>query len=123
MLDYNALRESADTLIAQLGQAVNIRRNVKSGGTDYEPTYTPTDYPTSGTVTALPRWYPAFADNSDVLRTDRLATIAAGPLGAIVPTAFDLLVLADGATIYRIIDSKPVAPAGIPVAYTLQLRI
>lgn len=121
--DYAGLRDEADSLLADMGQAILVRRTVNSG-TEYDPTQTTTDYATLGVITLLPRWYPAFVANSDILRIDRLGILSAGPLNTlgIVPTPFDLLVEASG-KVYRIIDSKPIAPAGVAVAYVLQLRI
>lgn len=122
--DYLASRADADGLISDFGQPILIRRANTTGGTPWEPTQgTPTDYPTNAAIVILPRWYPAFADGGDVLRTDRLAYVAAGPLGAIVPTPFDLLVALGSGKIYRIIDSKPIDPAGIAVVHVLQLRV
>ena len=123
--DYVAARAVADSLLADFGQTVLLRRTVATGGTDWEPTQSVTDYTTLGAITNLMRWYPAYtrAGESDVLRTDRLCYIAMGPLNAlgIVPTPFDQLVDAAG-TVYKIIDAKPIAPAGLPVVYILQLR-
>jgi hypothetical protein len=120
--DYLDIRDTADELLAEFGQTVLLRRTTNSGPAD-EPTQTVTDYTTKGVIVNLPRWYPAFADNSDILRTDRLGYIAMGPLNTagVVPTPFDLLVDVNG-TVFRIIDAKPVYPAGLPVIYTLQLR-
>ncbi len=122
--DYPALRTTADALIASAGAAAAIRRTVNSGP-DWDPTQTPTDYATTGVVTNLTRWYPAFAnDNSDVLRTDRLGYVSMGPLVAlgvsrILPNDY----FVHGGTVYQIIDAKPVAPSGVPVIYILQLRV
>lgn len=121
--DYLSSRDDADGLLDEFGQAVLLRRAVNSGS-ETEPTQVVTDYATVGVVTNLTRWYPAFETNSDILRTDRLGLISAGPLTAlgITPTPFDTLVTAAG-VVFRIIDAKPIAPAGIAVVYVLQLRI
>lgn len=120
--DYLTMRDIADALIAQFGQAVLIRR-VANTGSGWEPTQTATDYPTLGVVGILPRWYPSFVDG-DVLRTDRIGYASAGPLTVlgIEPTPFDRFVTAAG-QVFRIIDSKPINPAGTAVIYVLQLRI
>lgn len=120
--DYIAARNDADSLLADFGQPVLIRRTALTG-TPWEPTQAITDYPTIGAIVNLKRWYPSFADNSDVLRTDRLGYVSMGPLNAlgIVPTPFDVLVNA-AAVVFRIIDAKPIYPGGLPVLYILQLR-
>lgn len=117
--DYSSLQTVAQNLLTQFGQIVNVSRQTVTGGTDYEPTSTTTNYPTQGVIVNLPRWYPAYADNADILRTDRLCYIV--PPNGIKPTPFDTLVAADG-TVYRIIDSKPISPSGVAVIYILQLR-
>jgi len=122
--DYTAIRAVADQLLTDFGQAVLIRRATNTAGlTPWEPSQATTDYASIGVVTNLTRWYASFAENSDILRTDRLGYVSAGPLVAlnIVPTPFDLFVTVTG-QILRIIDAKPIAPAGIPVLYVLQLR-
>jgi len=122
LFDYAGARDDADALLADFGQAVKLRRNTNSG-TDWEPTQTVTDFETIAAIVNLPRWYPATVANSDILRTDRLAYVSMGPLNSagVVPTTFDSLVDAAG-TVYRIIDAKPIYPAGLPVIYILQLR-
>lgn len=122
--DYNAIRHTADALIAKFGTASAIRRVVNSGS-DFDPVQTPTDYATTGVVTNLTRWYSAFAnDNSDVLRTDRLGYVSMGPLIALgVTRILPNDVFVHGGAAYQIIDAKPVAPAGSPVVYILQLRV
>lgn len=123
--DYVAMQATADRLIKKFGATAAIRRLAKTGGTEWEPTQTPTDYATAAVVTNLPRWYSAFADdNSDVLRTDRLGYVAMGPLAALGVTEIlpnDILVF--GAKVFAIIDAKPIAPAGFAATYILQLRI
>lgn len=121
--DYTKARDTADRLLDKFGQAMLLRRTVNSGS-ETEPTQGVADYATVGVITNLTRWYPAFADNSDILRTDRLGLIGAGPLAllGITPTPFDTLVTASG-IVFRIIDAKPIAPAGVAAVYSLQLRI
>jgi hypothetical protein len=122
IFDYAAIRATADRLITKFGQTVQLRRAVDSGSAS-EPTQTVTDYPTKCAIVNITRWYAAFAENSDILRTDRLGYLAMGPLlaAAIEPTPFDQVVDTAG-KVYRIIDSKPVYPAGTSVVYILQLR-
>ncbi len=131
--DYAAAQTTADRLIAKFGAASALRRIVNSGS-ETEPTQTPTDYPTVAVRTNLARWYPAFETNSDILRTDRLGLLSMGPLAALGVTdvtPFDFLVFGGtwsgsaqvGGTVYRIIDAKPIAPAGLATIYILQLRI
>lgn len=131
--DYGAARDKADVLLAKFG-IVSAIRKLTNSGTSWEPTQTPTDTPTIACVVNLPRWYPAFADNSDILRTDRLGLVSMGPLATAGVTEilpFDLLIFGgtysdgvqSGGKTYRIIDAKPIAPADIVVLYKLQLRI
>jgi hypothetical protein len=133
--DYAGSRDDADALLAEFGTASALRRLVNSG-TAWEPTQTSTDYPTVAVRLNLRRWYPAFEDNSDILRTDRLGLLSMGPLAALGVTEvlpFDTLVFGGtwnavhsvqvGGIVYRIIDAKPIAPSGLAVVYSLQLRI
>lgn len=123
--DYAAARDTADSLLADFGQVLTLRKAVNTGGSDWEPTQTSTDYTTKGVIIPITRWYPSFTRDgqSDVLRTDQICLIAMGPLTAlgVTPTSFDQLVDAAGA-VYKIIDAKPLAPAGTAVIYKLQLR-
>lgn len=127
--DYVAARDTADRLLAKFGVASSLLRVANLGGSDTEPTQTTTEYPTIGVRTNLSRWYPAFETNSDILRTDRLGLLSMGPLaalGILDVTPFDFFVFDTGnagGIKYRIIDAKPIAPAGLAVVYSLQLRI
>lgn len=120
--DYTSILADADALIAEFGSPVTVRRTANSG-TGYDPTQTTTDYTTQGVITNLPRWYSSYAPNMDVLRTDRLGYIAAGPLNAlgVTPTPLGDVLVANGIS-FNIIDVKPVYPAGLAVLYILQLR-
>jgi hypothetical protein len=126
--DYAAAQATADRLLAKFG-AVSALRRVVNSGSETEPTQTPTDYPTVAVRINLARWYPAFETNSDILRTDRLGLLSMGPLGLLGvtdATPYDFLVFntaVGGGTVYRIIDAKPIAPAGLAAVYVLQLRI
>lgn len=121
--DYARAQDTAVRLLTKFGQAVLIRRVSNTGGTQWEPVQSTSDYPSIGVVLNLPRWYPSFTQG-DVLRTDRLGYVAAAPLDAlgVVPTPFDRFVDAAGRS-WKIIDVKSLYPAGINVLYTLQLRI
>lgn len=122
--DYLTSRDDADSLLAEFGQAVRLRRLVASG-TPFAPTLTATDYPTIAAVVSLTRWYPPTIEGTDILRTDRRGLIAAGPLAAlgVQVQKFDQLVLADGVTLFKILDVKPVSPAGLVVIFDTWLRI
>lgn len=123
VFDYLSSRDDADSLLAEFGQAVKLRR-ITSTGDAFAPAQTVVDYATTAAVVALPRWYPPVIEGTDILRTDRRGLIAAGPLTALEVQAqkFDQLILASG-QIYKILDVKPVAPAGIVVMYDAWMRI
>lgn len=123
--DYIGTRSDADELIADFGQNVTVRRTVKTAGAnDWTPTVTTQDFVTQACILALTRWYPPTVTATDILRTDKRGIVAAGPLAALGTDAekFDALITADG-TIYRVLDCKPIAPAGIACAYDCWLRI
>lgn len=123
--DYNGARDIADTLLAQFGQPITIRRiDNSTGGADWAPGQTTTDYATLAAIVALPRWYPPMEAGSDIIRTDKRGLIAAGPLTAagVVVQKKDSLIAADG-TVFSILDVKPVNPAGVTVMYDCWLRI
>lgn len=122
--DYAGTRDDADALLQEFGAPSALRRVTNTGGTGFEPTQTTTDYPTVACVLNYTRRYPSYVQNSDVLITDRRGLVSAGPLNALGVTGitpFDTLVF--GTTVYKIIDAKPIAPAGVPVLYDLQLRV
>lgn len=114
--DYAALRTNADALIDNFGLDVVLRRSVNSG-TAWEPTRQDTEYSTKA---VLERYSQREVDGQNILRTDRKAIVAAGPLGLIVPTTADKLVI--GGAAYSIMQVDPVAPAGVSVIYEMQLR-
>ena len=121
--DYSSARDTADVLLAEFGQPVRLRRLTNSG-TAFAPTQGVTDYATIAAIVDLTRWYAPTIEGTDILRTDRRGLISAGPLTALGVQAqkFDQLLLASGA-IFKILDVKPIAPAGLIVMYDAWLRI
>lgn len=123
--DYISTRAKADGLITKFGQTVTVRRTISTpGDTPWKPSQTTQDFTTKACILALTRWYPPTVTATDILRTDRRGIVAAGPLTALGTDAekFDTLIAADG-TQYRVLDVKPIAPAGIACAYDCWLRI
>lgn len=117
--DYVEARADADELITEFGQAVSLRRVVASG-TAWAPTHTPTDY---ATVAAILDYSAKQIDGENVLRTDRRALVAAGPLTALGVTSIappDSLVV--GGVPIPVVRAMPLAPAGVVVMYDCQLR-
>lgn len=120
VFDYSVSRATADRLIAKYGQTVKLRRVVNSGVVS-EPTQTPTDHTTRAAILNIAA---RFIDGENVLRGDMRGIVSMGPLNTagVIPTVSDRLVAADG-TVYRIIEARPIAPAGVAVIYILQLRV
>lgn len=114
--DYTASRATAAALIAKFGQAVKLRRIVNSG-TVSEPTQTPTDYDTRAAIVNISSRY---IDGENVLRGDMRGLLVA--TAGVVPSTADRIVDAAG-VVYRIIEARPIAPAGVAVIYILQLRV
>lgn len=121
--DYPDMRDTADSILTEFGQVVKLHQMSNTGGLQWEPVQSDVYTDTVGCILNLTRWYPSFTQG-DVLRTDRLGLIAAGPLTAagVTPTPFDRLIDAAGRS-WKIIDVKPIYPGGVAVIYTLQLRI
>lgn len=121
--DYLHMRDVGDRLLTKFGQSCLLRKVTNTGGPAWEPVQANQDYPTIVAIVPLPRWYPSFTQG-DVLRTDRMGLIAAGPLTAlgVVATAFDRIIDASGFS-WQIVDLKSIAPSGVVVFYQTQLRI
>lgn len=117
--DYVAATATADRLITKFGAACLLRRNTATG-TAFDPTLTPTDYATMAAVVDYTEQQRA---GTDILRTDRRAFVAAGPLTALGITAVlpaDSLVI--GGVEMQIVLAKPLNPAGVTVVYDCQVR-
>lgn len=118
--DYAAKRDTADRLLTQFGQAIALR-SVVASGSEFEPTYTPTDYATKA---AILDYTARQIDGENILLTDRRALVAAGPLAALGVTtikAGDDTLVVGGAAI-PIVRVIPLAPAGTVVMFDCQLR-
>lgn len=118
--DYLETRDDADSMIAEFGTSVTIRRQVASG-TVFNPTLTPTDYATVG---ARIEFTYKQMQSGDVLATDERWLIAAGPLAALGVTE----VLPSDHVVFGGIErqigplSKSIAPAGTVVMFDVQAQ-
>lgn len=120
LFDYVESREDADELIAEFGQAVNLRRTTTSGPA-YDPTLTTTDYATKAAKIEFSRQQIA---TGNVQETDERWLVAAGPLTALgvsAPARPDAIVTTDG-VVHPLLICKPVDPAGVAVLYDCWIR-
>lgn len=121
---YEELRDgTAGPLIAQFGQSAQIRR-VTAGA--YNPTTGSRAASTSvdhSCYLVISEYHEKTIDGTIVKQGDKKALISAQNL-SIVPKILDTVILADGTWV--IPDSlgavKPIAPAGINVAFEVRLR-
>jgi hypothetical protein len=119
--DYLASRDDADELIQEFGQAVSVRIVTDSGADPSEPTQTTSDKATYAAIVAYSK---SQIDGKDILRTDRRAYVAAGPLAALGVTDFDTTArLVVGGVPITIMQVDPINPAGTVVAYDVQIRL
>jgi hypothetical protein len=118
--DYLESRDDADELIEEFGGAALVRILTNSG-TAWEPSQTTAD---KATFAAVIDYDARQIDGENVLRTDRRALVAAGPLAALGVTLFgptDKLVI--GGDVYSLIDVKPIKPAAVVVMFDCQVRL
>lgn len=117
--DYNAAAADADELLAEFGQAC-VLGSVTTGAYDPatgEAGTTSAPHPVTAAILAYPQH---FIDGSLILTGDKRALVS--PLGlAVSPKPGDTLTDAAG-TEYKVIDAKELAPAGVVVLWTLQVR-
>jgi hypothetical protein len=119
LFDYLESRDDADGLIEEFGAAASLRRNVV-GGTVFDPTLTPTDYPT---LAVKVEFTLRQVQGGRVEDTDERWLVAAGPLDALGITSLatpDLLVA--GGRERPILEAKPLDPAGTVVMYDCHIR-
>lgn len=114
---YTGLRATADSLLIDKGQPLTFTRS--SAGA-YDPAtgaaVTLTDYTVTGAVFDYPD---ININGTDILRGDKRVLVSAKGL-TVVPQPSDYLTI-DGVR-HSIINIKRLAPANIPVLYTLQAR-
>lgn len=118
--DYLSSRDDADSLIKEFGQSVSVRKTVAAGGDDWAPTQATNDYATFAAIIAYTDYQ---LKSEDILRSDKRALVAAGPLelsGIISIEPDDKLIV--GGAIFQIINAQPINPAGTVVLFDLQLR-
>lgn len=97
-----------------------MRRAIASG-TAWEPTLTPTDYPTFAVKVEFTLRQ---MQGGNVLATDERWLVAAGPLAALGVTTLqpaDALVV--GAVVKPVLECKPLAPAGTVVLFDCHIRV
>lgn len=92
-----------------------LLRRGEASGPAYAPTYGPD---TRLRLSCVQSSYTAYErDGTNILATDiKVLADATGP----VPTPADRLELAG--RVYEIVDAQPVAPAGVPLMWRLQVR-
>jgi hypothetical protein len=117
--DYLETREDADALIAEFGQAIQLKRGTNSG-VAWNPAVGVQTFDTVGVVLEFDRRQ---MNGTTILETDRRVLLAAGPLATqsindVAPP--DALVI-DGVTV-QVINVKTVKPAGVAVLFDCQVR-
>lgn len=116
--DYSRPLATANRLIARFGQDGFVQRPGTPTGPAYDPTPgTPVDH---AARFAVLEYTSRDIDGTRILATDKMVYLAVGAL-TIEPTTSDLLVEAD-ASIYKIIDVKPLKPATTVLFYQIQVR-
>ncbi len=114
--DYGRFKATADRLLARFGQPGILRRPTASG-TAYNPTAgSPQDYACTLVVDAYSN---RDVDGTRVRATDKKVLLATGAL-AIEPATADKLVI--GGVEHTIERVEPLAPGGVTVMWTLQVR-
>lgn len=107
--DYASLRDTADDLIGQFGQAAALKRNVSGGTATRACTVVESDY------------LPAERDGQLIQETDRRFLCAAGGLNPPPSSEEDKLIY-EGKPM-RIVTAKQIKPAETTVVYDLQVRL
>lgn len=115
--DYIKTASSADALIKKFGKATQLKRTTVGA---YDPaTGTAAVTTTAQNCTAVVIDFPqSYIDNTLILAGDRRALIST--VGITEPKQGDLLTW-DGVDM-TVINAKKLAPAGMAVLYTLQIR-
>ena len=114
--DYAGMRDSADELLDEFGQAAAIRRITNGGSDAYAPTQTTAD---TAIVCVVTEYANREKDGTRIQAKDRKVLVKAGSL-AITPTPSDKFVL--GGVVYDIVDVCPLEPGGVVMLYELQVR-
>ena len=115
--DYARPKATADRLITRYGQTATLRRPTTSGGTSYNPgTVTNADH--ACTIAVLD-YSSREVDGTRIQRTDRKVLMAKASL-SIEPATTDKLEI--GVDELKIVDVKPLSPAGTVVFWELQVR-
>jgi hypothetical protein len=116
VFDYAETKADADELIAEFGQAGTLSRPTSTGPT-YNPTAgAPASYPVTFVVTDFDV---REIDGARIKATDKKVLLANGAL-AIEPATSDNLLI--GGVSHSIEDVQPLAPGGVTVFWTLQVR-
>lgn len=118
-IDYNQLSVDVQKLLKSSGQPLVLRR-VTSGSPAHDPAtgannkIAITNLNTVG-ILIKPSW--GYVQTHQVLSSDSIALVAGSP----VPQMTDQLVVG-GDVVMTIINIEAVNPAGIPVAFKIQVR-
>jgi hypothetical protein len=121
-IDYASLQKTAANLLKNAGMPIVILRPDGTAGVydpvtgTYAATGSDTSYTVSGVVVGVTVGY-AMANAGNIEARDRLVYVSAG---GVVPVPTDRVRI-DGAA-WGIVKIDTIAPAGIPVLYTLQVR-
>jgi hypothetical protein len=121
---YEELRDStAGPLIAQFGQAAQIRRYTQGAYNPATGSRATSTYIDHACYLVVSEYNEKAIDGTIIKQGDKQALISAQGL-SITPAITDTVILSDGTWV--IPDSpgavKPLSPAGIPVIYTVRLR-
>jgi hypothetical protein len=119
--DYAEAAADALEMLAEFGQAGQIRRTTRTGGGPSDPTggtETVTDYAATLVVLPINRDNAGRDVAGTVIKTDDLRVLV-GPL-AIEPTTTDRIVCSEG--VLTIIDPGKLSPSGEAVLYDMTAR-
>lgn len=117
-IDYARFKATGDRLVGGGGQAGFVRRPGTSTGPAHNPTIgAPVNHPATFIVTD---YRSREIDGTRIQTGDKRVAMAVGSL-TITPSTTDLLVDASG-QVYKIVDCKPVDPAGTVIFFKLQVR-
>lgn len=119
MIDYAVIRDAADAAIAEAGQSGYLRRTGAGAGTDpWNPgSATPVDY---SIVFVLVDYSMRDRDGTTIQQNDQQAIIRAGKL-EIEASDIDQLVDKNG-KVWEVVNLRPLAPGGLTLLYTAQVR-
>jgi hypothetical protein len=122
-IDYASIAKDAKQAIADAGQQLILRR---TGGApvfdpvegEYSAPGAAVDYTFRGVVLpSMPMW-PSGRSTDSMEPSDQFVLMEPG---VIEPMRTDFIVIDGG--LFKVVDLERLAPAGVPVLYTLQIRM